>query len=56
MDADLHQGEHIPKTQNDIGRKSMVCVLRQLRVKTGEAPVRYSERESTAALIENSQL
>ncbi len=26
--ADLRQGEHIPKMQNNIGRKSMLCVLR----------------------------
>jgi hypothetical protein len=27
--ADLRQGEHIPKMQNNIGRKSMLRVLRQ---------------------------
>ena len=27
--ADLRRGEHIPKMQNNIGRKSMFCVLRQ---------------------------
>ncbi len=31
--ADLHRGEHIPKMQNNIGRKSMLRVLRQLRSK-----------------------
>ncbi len=34
--ADLRRGEHIPKMQNNIGRKSTLRVLRQLRVKTGE--------------------
>jgi hypothetical protein len=29
--ADLRRGEHIPKMQNNIGRKSMLCVLRQPR-------------------------
>ncbi len=29
--ADLRQGEHIPKMQNDIGRKSTLRVLRQPR-------------------------
>jgi len=33
--ADLRQGEHIPKMQNNIGRKSMLRVLRQLRGKDG---------------------
>ncbi len=33
--ADLRQGEHIPKMQNNIGRKSMIRVLRQLRSKDG---------------------
>ena len=33
--ADLRQGEHIPKMQNNIGRKSMLRVLRQLRSKDG---------------------
>ncbi len=33
--ADLRRGEHIPKMQNNIGRKSMLCVLRQLRSKDG---------------------
>jgi hypothetical protein len=31
--ADLRQGEHIPKMQNDIGRKSKLRVLRQPRSK-----------------------
>ncbi len=35
MAADLRRGEHIPKMQNNIGRKSMLCVLRQLRSKAG---------------------
>jgi hypothetical protein len=33
--ADLRQGEHIPKMQNNIGRKSTLRVLRQLRSKGG---------------------
>ncbi len=33
--SDLRQGEHIPKMQNNIGRKSMLRVLRQLRSKDG---------------------
>jgi hypothetical protein len=33
--ADLRQGEHIPKMQNDIGRKSKLRVLRQPRSKGG---------------------
>ncbi len=33
--ADLRQGEHIPKMQNNIGRKSMLRVLRQLKSKDG---------------------
>jgi hypothetical protein len=33
--ADLCRGEHIPKMQNNIGRKSMLRVLRQLRSKDG---------------------
>jgi hypothetical protein len=33
--GDLHRGEHIPKMQNNIGRKSMLRVLRQLRSKDG---------------------
>ncbi len=33
--ADLRRGEHIPKMQNDIGHKSKLCVLRQLRSKDG---------------------
>jgi hypothetical protein len=33
--ADLRRGEHIPKMQNNIGRKSMLRVLRQLRSKEG---------------------
>jgi hypothetical protein len=33
--ADLRRGEHIPKMQNNIGRKSMLRVLRRLRSKTG---------------------
>jgi hypothetical protein len=33
--ADLRRREHIPKMQNNIGRKSMFCVLRQLRSKDG---------------------
>ncbi len=33
VDAYLHQGEHIPKMQNDIGRKSKLRVLRQRRSK-----------------------
>ncbi len=33
--ADLRHGEHIPKMQNNIGRKSMLRVLRQLRSKDG---------------------
>ena len=35
MAADLRRGEHIPKMQNNIGRKSMLRVLRQLRSKDG---------------------
>ncbi len=35
MAADLRQGEHIPKMQNNKGRKSMLHVLRQLRSKDG---------------------
>ncbi len=35
MAADLRQGEHIPKMQNDIGRKSKLRVLRQARSKDG---------------------
>jgi hypothetical protein len=31
--ADLRRGEHIPKMQNNIDRKSMLRVLRQLRSK-----------------------
>jgi hypothetical protein len=33
--ADLRQGEHIPKMQNNIGRKNKVRVLRQPRSKRG---------------------
>jgi hypothetical protein len=33
--ADLRRGEHIPKMQNNIGRKSSLRVLRQLRSKDG---------------------
>ncbi len=33
--ADLRRGEHIPKMQNNIGRKSMLHVLHQLRSKDG---------------------
>jgi hypothetical protein len=33
--ADLRQGEHIPKMQNDVGRKSTLQVLRQPRSKGG---------------------
>ncbi len=33
--ADLRQGEHIPKMQNNIGRKSTLRVLRQQRSKGG---------------------
>ncbi len=33
--ADLRRGEHIPKMQNNIGRKSMLRMLRQLRIKAG---------------------
>jgi hypothetical protein len=33
--ADLRRGEHIPKMQNNIGRKSSLRVLRQLRSKEG---------------------
>jgi hypothetical protein len=33
MAANLRRGEHIPKMQNNIGRKSVLCVLRQLRSK-----------------------
>ena len=33
--SDLRRGEHIPKMQNNIGRKSMLRVLRQLRSKDG---------------------
>ena len=29
MAADLRQGEHIPKMQNDIGHKSKLRMLRQ---------------------------
>jgi hypothetical protein len=36
--ADLRRGEHIPKMQNNIGRKSMLRVLRQLRSKEGGGP------------------
>ncbi len=35
MAGDLRRGEHIPKMQNNIGRKSMLHVLRQLRSKDG---------------------
>jgi hypothetical protein len=38
--ADLRQGEHIPKMQNNIGRKSMLRVLRQPRSKGGGAGCR----------------
>ncbi len=31
MAADLRRGEHIPKMQNNIGRKSLLRVLHQLR-------------------------
>jgi hypothetical protein len=33
--ADLRQGEHIPKMQNDIGHKSKLCMLRQRGGKEG---------------------
>ncbi len=33
--ADLRRGEHIPKMQNNIGRKSILRVLRQLKSKDG---------------------
>jgi hypothetical protein len=33
--ADLRQGEHIPKMQNDIGHKSKLRVLRQRGSKGG---------------------
>jgi hypothetical protein len=33
--ADLRRGEHIPKMQNNIGRKSKLRVLRQRRSKYG---------------------
>jgi hypothetical protein len=33
--ADLRRGGHIPKMQNNIGRRSMLRVLRQLRSKDG---------------------
>jgi hypothetical protein len=33
--VDLRQGEHIPKMQNNIGRKSMLRVLRQRGGKEG---------------------
>jgi len=33
--ADLRRGEHIPKMQNNIGHKSTLRVLRQLRSKDG---------------------
>jgi hypothetical protein len=33
--AYLRRGEHIPKMQNNIGRKSSLRVLRQLRSKEG---------------------
>jgi hypothetical protein len=36
--AYLRQGEHIPKMQNDIGRKSTLRVLRQPRSKEGARP------------------
>ncbi len=35
MEADLRPGEHIPKMENDIGRKSTLRVLRQPRSKDG---------------------
>ena len=35
MAADLRRGEHIPKMQTNIGRKSMLRVLRQLKSKDG---------------------
>ncbi len=35
MAADLRQGEHIPKMQNDIGHKSKLRVLRQRGGKEG---------------------
>jgi hypothetical protein len=34
--ADLRRGEHIPKMQNNIGRKRTLRVLRQQRSKDGE--------------------
>ncbi len=39
MAADLRQGEHIPKMQNNIGRKSTLRMLRQLRSKGGRGGV-----------------
>jgi hypothetical protein len=38
--VDLRRGEHIPKMQNNKGRKSMLRVLRQLRSKDGGAGCR----------------
>ena len=37
--ADLRRGEHIPKMQNNIDRKSMLRVLRQLKSKDGAGGV-----------------
>jgi hypothetical protein len=39
--ADLRRGEHIPKMQNNIGHKSTLLVLRQLRSKDGGGWVPY---------------
>ncbi len=50
MAADLRQGEHIPKLQNDIGRKSTLRVLRQLRSNDGGGEVPWRAGPWRAAL------
>ncbi len=59
MAADLRQGEHIPKMQNNIGRKSMLRVLRQLRGKDGggAVPCRAGPRRAALGLaLRSAQL
>ncbi len=53
--SDLRRGEHIPKMQNNIGRKSMLRVLRQLRSKDGAGgggwvPYRAGPRRAVLSL------
>ncbi len=48
--ADLRRGEHIPKMQNNIGRKSSLRVLRQLRSKDGGGGAGYRAGPRRAAL------